>query len=77
MIYYSFEEAMHCKDQMETLELLVDTKDRANNLSKNAFETFCCMIMEEYCRENSMDVVDFSQSIADNVRIMVKRKGSY
>lgn len=65
------------KEIDEATDLLIDTIDRSNALDKTSFGTFCCMIMEEFCKAHSLDVIVVSQWIADNVRIMNEKNGSY
>ena len=65
------------KDMDDAADLLIDTMGRSNAMDRISFGTFCCMIMEEFCRANSLDVIVFAQWIADNVRIMNERNGRY
>lgn len=62
-------------DYVDACDLLTDTKGKAIGLKKVNFGTYCCMIMEEYCAANNLDPVEFSQWIADNVKIMAEKNG--
>ena len=46
-----------------------------NIMDKISFGTFCCMLMKEFCKKNSLDVIVFSQWLTDNIRIMNERIG--
>lgn len=40
------------KGMDDAADLLIDTMGRSNVMDRISFGTFCCMIMEEFCRAN-------------------------
>lgn len=48
-----------------------------NNWDPAAFGSFCCMIMEEWCRSNNQDVVAYIQYLADQVYEVHEKCGKY
>ena len=62
---------------IEVCDLLADTLGRSNAMDKIEVGIFCCMIMEKFCKAHSLDVIEFSQWIADNIRILNEIIGRY
>ena len=62
---------------IDASELLSDILERSNAMDKYSFGTFCCMCMDEYCKANSLDVIELSKWLAYNIRIMNEKNGRY
>lgn len=58
-------------------DLLVSTMEKTNAMDETSFGTFCCMITEEFCKTHSLDVVEFSQRLADSIWMVNKDFGRY
>ena len=58
-------------------DLLSSTTEKTNAMDKISFGTFCCMITEEFCKAHSLDVVGFSQWLADSIKMLNKDYGRY
>lgn len=62
-------------EHIRTCELMNDTKDRAFNLDKYSFGAYCCTLIDEYCEVHSLNAIEISQWLADNVKIMHEKNG--
>ena len=58
-------------------DLLTSTMEKTNAMDETSFGTFCCMITEEFCKAHSLDVVEFSQRLADSIWMVNKDFGRY
>lgn len=65
------------KEIDDATDLLANTMWRSNVMDRISFGAFCCMITEEFCNSNSLDVIAFSQWVADNIKIMNEKNGRY
>ena len=61
----------------DVCDLLASTMEKANAMDENSFGTFCCMITEEFCKAHSLDAVEFSQWLADSIRMRNRDFGRY
>lgn len=56
-------------------KIMSDIKERCNALDKRGFGSLCCTLVDVYCSVNDLDSIEFSQWLADNVKIMNEKCG--
>lgn len=54
-----------------------ELKDKLSCLSEEEFGTCICMLLEEYCREHEMDVVELSEKLHNTIQEVNKDLGKY
>ena len=62
---------------LQAYELLNDIKGKTNALDEVCFGTIICMLMEEWCKANDSDVVEFSNEIAGLIKEVNEEEGRY
>ena len=62
------------KEIDDATDLLANTMWRSNVMDRISYGAFCYMITEEFCNSNSLDVIAFSQWVADNIKIMNEKR---
>ena len=69
-------------DQMMTdilgaMDFVLVHKESLNELHIHAFEALVCMLMEEYCKANGLDVVEEATKLAVAVESVNEALGKY
>lgn len=65
------------EDFIDTSELLEDIHQKTNKLDDWRFEALICMLIEEYCKANDMDVIEMGNEIATAIREINEAYGRY
>ena len=65
------EELIHVRNFIYTI------KDDIVKMSQASFETCICMLLEEYCRENDLDIVSEIDSLKDVIHMVNEELGKY
>lgn len=61
----------------EAGRILNNTIDDANKMGVVGFESMVCMLLEEYCKFNDLDVVVMAEEIATTVKNVNAEIGRY
>lgn len=62
---------------LQAYELLNDIKEKTNALDGVCFGAIICMLMEEWCKANDSDVVEFSNKNAGLIKEVNEEEGRY
>lgn len=62
---------------VDVFNLLTVLTPLTNTWESDIFGAFYCMILEEWCRSNSEDIVSYVQHIADAVKEVNETHGTY
>ncbi len=65
------EELIYVKDFIYAI------KDDMAKMSQASFETCICMLLEEYCKENDLDIVSEIDSLRDVIHMVNKELEKY
>ena len=64
-------------DLMRAYELLQNISETIDNMEYTAFGALWCMIAEEYCRANQLDVLEVSKTMCNMISQVNKDLGAY
>ena len=64
-------------DLMKAYDLLQSVSGTINNMEYTAFGALWCMICEEYCRANQLDVLEVSRTMCAMINEVNKDLGTY
>ncbi len=64
-------------DLMKAYDLLQNISAETNQLDYPAFGGFWCMLCEEYCRANQLDILEVSRTMCAMINEVNKDLGTY
>ena len=65
------------EDLMRAYDILQDISDTIDNLEYTAFGALWCMIAEEYCRANQLDILEVSRTMCAMINEVNRDLGAY
>ena len=65
------------EDLMKAYDLLQNISGTTNQLDYPAFGGLWCMVIEEYCRTNGLDVLEVSKTMCNMISQVNKDLGAY
>ena len=63
-------------EKIVTLEALI-TSETTNTMNPVEFRTFYCIIAEEYCRSNNIDIREFIDDVKTEIEAINDKYGKY
>lgn len=70
-------EEMSIEKLVEDFNFFSEVQGKFLTLNEVSFKATICMLMEVYCKEHDIDVVEMSEDLAITVRKVVKEFGRY
>ena len=65
------------EELMRVMDLLMMVSEETNQLDYGLFGGFWCMVLEEYCRSNQMDIKEVSRNIIGTIDQVQEELGEY
>lgn len=65
------------EELIQVRDFIYAIKDDMAKMSQASFETCICMLLEEYCRENDLDIVSEINSLKDVICMVNEELGKY
>lgn len=64
-------------EMMKTYNLLMNVSEYTNSMREEAFSSFYCMLLEEWCKSNQRDIADLLAKIVVTILEVNEQEGRY